>query len=87
MASVEKIAVSVNRELLRKAEELRAATGETRSALFSRALAALVAERQLQDRIAGYVEAYRRTPERAVETSLARATARRSLEALAWDDE
>jgi metal-responsive CopG/Arc/MetJ family transcriptional regulator len=87
MASVEKIAVSVDRELLREAEKIRESTGETRSALVSRALARLVAERRREERIAAYVEAYRREPEQPVEIDLTRALARRSLEALAWDDE
>lgn len=87
MASVEKIAVSVDRELLRSAEKLRATTGESRSALVSRALALVVAEREAQDRVAEYVEAYRRRPERRAELDQARAAARRSLAALEWDDE
>jgi metal-responsive CopG/Arc/MetJ family transcriptional regulator len=84
---VEKIAVSVDRELLRSAERLRGETGESRSALVSRALSLLVAERQAQDRVDEYVEAYRRRPERRVEIDEARRAARRSLEALEWDDE
>ena len=87
MASVEKIAISVDRELLRRLEALREATGESRSAVVSRALARLVAEQELQDRIAEYVEAYRRVPESRAEINRARAAARRSLDALAWDVE
>jgi metal-responsive CopG/Arc/MetJ family transcriptional regulator len=87
VASVEKIAVSVDRQLLRSAERLREATGESRSALVSRALSLLVAEREAQDRVAEYVEAYRRRPERRAEIDQARTSARRSLEALEWDDE
>jgi len=87
MTSVEKIAVSVDRELLRKAERLRGSTGETRSALVSRALRRLVIEQEHAERIEQYVEAYRRKPERPDEAELARALARRSLDGIAWEDE
>lgn len=87
MASVEKVAVSLERELLREAEKLRKRTGESRSALVSRALARLVAEETLEQSVAQYVSAYQRFPESPAEVEAARALARRSLEAVAWCDE
>jgi metal-responsive CopG/Arc/MetJ family transcriptional regulator len=87
MTTVAKIAVSLDPELLRKAERLRRATGESRSALVSRALGRIVDEHDLQVRIAEYVKAYEREPEQPRDVELARAMARRSLETLAWDDE
>lgn len=87
MTTVAKIAVSLDPELLRKAERLRKSTGETRSALVSRALGRLVDEHDLQGRIAQYEAAYEREPEQPGDVDLARAMACRSLETLAWDDE
>jgi metal-responsive CopG/Arc/MetJ family transcriptional regulator len=87
MASVDKIAISVDRELLVRAEKVRAQTGETRSALLSRALRVLIDQEELQDRVAEYVEGYRRAPEQAGEVALAAEVARRSLAAVPWEEE
>jgi metal-responsive CopG/Arc/MetJ family transcriptional regulator len=85
MGTVAKIAVSVDRATLREVERLRETTGESRSAFVSRALRRLIAEHEMQDRIAAYVDGYRRMPEQPVEVDAARDLARRSLESLEWD--
>jgi hypothetical protein len=86
MSSVAKIAVSLDPELLRRAESIRKATGETRSALVTRALVRLVDEQDEKARIAEYVDAYRRKPEGPDDLDEARDLARRSLDTLAWDE-
>jgi predicted transcriptional regulator len=86
MSSVAKIAVSLDPELLRRAESLRQSTGETRSALVARALVRLVEQHDEEARVAEYVDAYRRKPEGPAEVNLARDVARRSLTTLAWDE-
>jgi metal-responsive CopG/Arc/MetJ family transcriptional regulator len=84
--SAEKVAVSVDRNLLRTAERLRARTGESRSAFVSRALRILVRAEEHDARVKEYVEAYRRVPETAAEQKLARSLAKRSLRNVAWRD-
>ncbi len=86
MSSVAKIAVSLDPELLRRAESIRKATGETRSALVARALVRLVDEQDEKVRIAEYIDAYRRKPEEPDDVADARDLARRSLATLAWDE-
>jgi metal-responsive CopG/Arc/MetJ family transcriptional regulator len=84
--AAEKIAVSVDRRVLAQAERLRKATGESRSALVSRALRALLASERAAARVAEYIEAYQRIPERPAEIRTARALSRRSLAALDWEE-
>ena len=84
--NAEKVAVSLDRALLERAEHLRKTTGESRSALLGRALRELLRSEARARRVAEYVEAYRRTPETATELSRARRLARRSVAALPWDD-
>ena len=76
-----KIAVSVEVELLARAERLRNATGESRSALAYRALRRLLRAEAHAATVREYVEAYRRSPESADEVLAAR-----TLSALPWDD-
>lgn len=88
MAKVsEKVAISLDRELLGRAERLRATTGETRSALVARALLQLVQQESSARRIEEYVDAYKRIPETPADVRAARALARRSISKLAWDEE
>ena len=88
MASkVEKIAISVDQELLARAERLRSATGESRSALLGRALRLLLRTEAHARQVAEYVDAYTRMPESAGDERRARAEARKSLASLSWDDE
>ena len=82
----EKVAVSLDAELLARVERLRRATGETRSAVFARALRQLVDAEAHARKVSEYVEGYRRIPETANEIESARSQTRRSLEGLAWDD-
>jgi hypothetical protein len=70
-----------------RAERLRKASGETRSALVARALRQLLRDESQTRAVAEYVEAYRRFPETATDQRRARALARKSAAALAWDDE
>ena len=84
--AAEKIAISLDRELLAKAERVRKNTGESRSALVGRALRALLRTEARAAKVAEYVEAYRRLPESESEIKRARAVARRSVSGLDWDD-
>ncbi|MBU1228320.1 MAG: hypothetical protein KJ698_14040 [Actinobacteria bacterium] len=86
-ASVEKVAVSVDREVLLRLERMRRTTGETRSALVVRALRRLLADEEQRARVAEYVAAYRSTPEAVAEVELARSLAVRSLASIPWDEE
>jgi hypothetical protein len=82
----EKVAVSLERDLFQRAERLRRASGESRSALVGRALRQLLREESLARDIELYVQAYERTPETDQDRRRARALARRSLSALPWED-
>lgn len=86
MANVEKIAISVDHELLARAERLRSATGESRSALLGRALRLLLRTEAHAREVEQYVSALERMPESASDERRARAEARTSLAALPWDD-
>ncbi len=86
MGSTDKVAVSVDSGLLSRVEALRYKTGETRSALFVRALRKLLDAEEHQRRVEQYVAAYREQPESADAVTAARLMARRSLAALPWDD-
>lgn len=87
MASVEKVAVSLDPDLLQRAERLRRSTGETRSALVSRALRHLVEQADHRVRVDEYVATYRAHPECEGDIALARELASHSIAAIAWDDE
>ena len=87
MARVAKIAVSIDKDILRRVERVREATGESRSAIVARALALLVGEHEKKVRVAEYLDAYRRVPEQPSEVELARQTARRSLASVPWEAE
>ena len=86
MAS-EKVAVTVQAEVFRAAERLRSRTGESRSALFNRALRSLVRAEQLEAKIQRYRDAYREFPETEQELAEAEALASESLRhAPEWDE-
>jgi metal-responsive CopG/Arc/MetJ family transcriptional regulator len=82
-----KIAISLDTELLRSVERVREQTGESRSAVVSRALRQLTREDEHARRVLEYVQAYRATPETATEVAAARSSAKRALAALPWDEE
>jgi len=87
MANAAKIACSIDADLLQRVEDVRARTGESRSALISRALRALTAESARARAVKQYVEAYRDHPESADDTAAARKSARRVIAHVAWEDE
>ena len=82
-----KVAISIDRTLLARAERLRSETGESRSALLSRAVRQLLRDETRARDVERYVEAYRRVPESRVERQVAGKLARRSFASLPWDDE
>ena len=82
-----KVAVSIDRSLLARAERLRSVTGESRSALVSRAVRLLLRDETRARDVEDYVEAYRRVPESQVDGRVARELARRAFTSLPWDDE
>ncbi len=82
----EKVAVTVQAEVLMAAERLRSRTGESRSALFTRALRGLVRAEELAAKIDRYREAYREHPETPQEVAEADALALQSMKhAPDWD--
>ncbi len=87
MAKAAKIAVSLDQALLRRVERVQEQTGESRSAVVSRALRQLTHQDEHARRVREYVQVYRDNPETAAEVSAARASARRALAALPWDEE
>ncbi len=87
MGRTAKIAVSVDEALLRKVEQIREQTGESRSAAVSRALRLLTREEEHARLVREYVCAYRDHPETTEEIAATRASARRALAPLEWDDE
>jgi metal-responsive CopG/Arc/MetJ family transcriptional regulator len=87
MARTAKIAISLDAELLSSIERLREQTGESRSAVVSRALRTLTREQELARRVREYVKAYGDVPETAADVAAARASAKRVLAPLPWEDE
>jgi len=86
MAS-EKVAITVQVDVLRAAERLRSRTGESRSALFNRALRGLVRAEQLEAKVRRYRDTYREFPETEQELAEAEALASESLRhAPDWDE-
>ncbi len=86
MANAAKIACSIDANLLARIESVRARTGESRSALISRALIALTSESARARAVRRYVEAYREHPEPVGDVRAARRSARRALSRVDWDD-
>lgn len=81
-----KVAVSVSPDVLAAAERLRKRTGESRSAVFERALHGLLAAVQRSERAGRYVAGYRRHPERGGEVKAALSAALEALAAEPWDE-
>jgi len=86
MKESDKVAISLDRDLLRRTERLRARTGESRSALVARALRGLLSLEDQKRQVEEYVEAYRRHPETDAEVEAARASAKKALHGLPWDE-
>lgn len=82
-----KFACSVDARLFARVERMRASTGESRSAVVSRALVALTSEDLFEAKVRRYVEAYREVPETPAAVARARRLAERALKALPWDDD
>lgn len=85
MAKHEKIAISIDNDVLRSAERLRRETGESRSAVFERALVAYLEGRRRVEEVGRYLDGYRRAPERRAEISAALATAMATLAGEPWE--
>jgi metal-responsive CopG/Arc/MetJ family transcriptional regulator len=81
----EKIAISVDPELLEAVEALRRRTDESRSAVFARAVRMLLRAEEKRRLVETYVEAYRRHPETDAELTEAEVLARASLQSAEWD--
>ncbi len=81
-----KVAISLDRDLLKEAERLRKTTGESRSALMARALRELLQVEEERRLASEYVAAYRRFPETGEDECAARDLARRSMDQVEWDD-
>jgi metal-responsive CopG/Arc/MetJ family transcriptional regulator len=86
MTTSAKIAFSVDRRLLDRVERIRANTGESRSAVISRALRLITKAEARDEQIGRYVAAYREQPESAEDERIARRTARRTLARLPWEE-
>jgi metal-responsive CopG/Arc/MetJ family transcriptional regulator len=81
----DKIAISLDPELLEQVERLRRRTRESRSAVFARAARMLLAEEDHRRKVRRYVDAYREHPETEAEVATAEALARASLRGVEWD--
>lgn len=80
-----KVAVTIAADLLAETERERKKTGESRSAVFERALTVYLAGRHRAAASRRYVEGYRRHPERAADVRVAIATAQPVLAEEPWD--
>lgn len=80
-----KVAVTIPRDLLEAIEQLRKKSGESRSAVFERALEAYVATARRIAKARRYSAGYRRRPEREQEQRQALVTALEALAAEPWD--
>ncbi len=85
MRNRNKVAVSLPQDLLDQVERMRKGSGETRSAVFERALEAYVATADQAASARRYVAAYQRRPERTGEQRAALAAALEALAAEPWD--
>ncbi len=86
MPRSQKIAISLDADLLRQVERIRTKTGESRSAVLARALRLLTRVEEHTRLVRDYVDGYRRHPEAPSEAAVARALAKHSLMALPWDE-
>jgi metal-responsive CopG/Arc/MetJ family transcriptional regulator len=85
MTKRRKVAVSISAEALAAAERLRKRTGESRSAVFERAVQGLAAEARHAERSRRYVNGYRRRPEGRNEVTAALRAAMTALATEPWD--
>lgn len=79
-----KIAVSIDAELVRRADDAGRHANTSRSAVFERALVAYFAGDEAARRSRRYVEGYARRPERASEIAAALALAKVALASEPW---
>jgi metal-responsive CopG/Arc/MetJ family transcriptional regulator len=79
MVARAKIAVSLDPRVLARVEKVRKRTGESRSALVNRALAALAQQDAHDIRVAEYLRAYRHKPETVAEVDAIQAAALATL--------
>ena len=80
-----KVAVTIANDLLAAVERERKKTGESRSAVFERALVAYLAGQHRAAEARRYVEGYQRAPERAAEVRVALAASIPGLGEEPWD--
>ena len=80
-----KVAVTIPQELLDEVEVIRKRSGESRSAVFERALAAYIANAHRAVKARRYAEGYRRRPERKQDEREALISALEALAAEPWD--
>jgi metal-responsive CopG/Arc/MetJ family transcriptional regulator len=85
MRTREKIAITVAPHLLAQVEQLRKRSGESRSAVFERAVAAYLANASRASEARRYVDAYRNKPETAADERAALVRAFEALAAEPWD--
>ena len=76
MPQTEKVAISLPINLVRKIEQSRKKTGETRSAFIRRYLEYSFRETEKEKKIRAYVEGYEKNPETEDEIADAEATAK-----------
>ena len=81
----DKIAITISPALLEQVERLRKRSGESRSAVFERALAQYLAAGGRAARTRQYADAYRRSPESDAEARQATARAIDALASEPWD--
>jgi metal-responsive CopG/Arc/MetJ family transcriptional regulator len=82
-----KVAITVSADVLAEAERERKRTGESRSAVFERALMMYFADQRAVEAARRYVDGYRRAPETAAEIRVVTAAAMSALAAEPWDAE
>ncbi len=86
MSRRHKIAISISQDALSETERIAKRTGESRSAVFERAVHYLVAAERHRELSRQYVDAYRRQPERRAEIDAALGTALATLAGEPWDE-
>ncbi len=85
MPDTVKVSVSLPRRLLDAAEQRRAATGESRSEFFRRAVSTLLREERRARAVRRYVDGYVAEPETTYDTEAADAAAAEALAGEPWE--
>jgi metal-responsive CopG/Arc/MetJ family transcriptional regulator len=85
MAKREKIAITVDDALLAQVERMRKKLGESRSAVFERALSQYLTGIDREAESQRYMDAYRRQPETAAECKETMSLAVAAFETEEWD--